>query len=86
MDEFADTCELISKHMETAIPREEITDLANSIDINKDGQIDFNEFLECFRIVDATSRNDQMKPQNNGDFFGLTPDEDDDDFDEEEDD
>ena len=53
IDEFEDACELMSKHMGTTIPKEEIVDLAKSIDINKDGQIDFNEFLECFRIVES---------------------------------
>ncbi|ROT77890.1 hypothetical protein C7M84_003405 [Penaeus vannamei] len=48
MDEFSETCELLSRHIDVPIPKEDITDLARSIDINKDGYIDFNEFLECF--------------------------------------
>ena len=53
MEEFAEACQLMSQHMDTTIPKDEIVDLAKSIDINKDGQIDFNEFLECFRIVET---------------------------------
>nr|XP_027210409.1 serine/threonine-protein phosphatase with EF-hands 2-like [Penaeus vannamei] len=53
MDEFSETCELLSRHIDVPIPKEDITDLARSIDINKDGYIDFNEFLECFRIVES---------------------------------
>lgn len=53
MDEFSETCELLSRHIDVPIPKEDIADLARSIDINKDGYIDFNEFLECFRIVES---------------------------------
>ncbi|XP_042228027.1 serine/threonine-protein phosphatase with EF-hands 2-like [Homarus americanus] len=56
MEEFKETCELLSRHIEVPISTQEITDLARSIDINKDGYIDFNEFLECFRIVESTRR------------------------------
>ncbi|XP_063585742.1 serine/threonine-protein phosphatase with EF-hands 2-like [Penaeus indicus] len=53
MDEFSETCELLSRHIDVPIPKDDIADLARSIDINKDGYIDFNEFLECFRIVES---------------------------------
>nr|XP_045581215.1 serine/threonine-protein phosphatase with EF-hands 2-like [Procambarus clarkii] len=56
MDEFSETCELLSRHIDVPIPKQEIADLARSIDINKDGYIDFNEFLECFRIVESSKR------------------------------
>nr|XP_045623056.1 serine/threonine-protein phosphatase with EF-hands 2-like [Procambarus clarkii] len=56
MEEFSETCELLSRHIDVSISKQEIADLARSIDINKDGSIDFNEFLECFRIVESSRR------------------------------
>ncbi|XP_071504182.1 serine/threonine-protein phosphatase with EF-hands 2-like [Diadema antillarum] len=53
MDEFQDACQLLSKHIGSNIPPETVKDMAQSIDINKDGNIDFNEFLEAFRLTDT---------------------------------
>ena len=50
-DEFKHACGLLERH--ASLPTEQIADLAASMDINKDGKIDFNEFLECFRIVET---------------------------------
>ncbi|KAG7162043.1 Serine/threonine-protein phosphatase with EF-hands pef-1-like [Homarus americanus] len=78
MEEFSETCELLSRHIDVPIPKNDIIDLARSIDINKDGYIDFNEFLECFRIVEST--------RTNADDDDNDDDDDDDDDDEDDDD
>lgn len=80
MDEFTEACDLISKHMDTTIPRDEMVDLAKSIDINKDGKIDFNEFLECFRIVDTAAQGPRLTNSGYG-FHNDDEDEDEDDSD-----
>lgn len=52
MDEFEECCRLLNEHTNSNIPLDSIEDLAKSIDMDKDGNIDFNEFLEAFRLVD----------------------------------
>ncbi|XP_076047339.1 serine/threonine-protein phosphatase with EF-hands pef-1-like [Oratosquilla oratoria] len=59
MEEFSEACSLLSQHTDDPMPKEEIIDLARSIDLNKDGFIDFNEFLECFRIVDTLHKDEE---------------------------
>ncbi|XP_032079929.1 serine/threonine-protein phosphatase with EF-hands 2 isoform X2 [Thamnophis elegans] len=55
LDEFQQIWKLFSSHMNIDISDENICDLARSIDFNKDGKIDFNEFLEAFRLVKQTT-------------------------------
>ncbi|XP_071600248.1 serine/threonine-protein phosphatase with EF-hands 2 [Heliangelus exortis] len=50
-DEFHQTWKLFSSHMNSDLREDGINDLVRSIDFNKDGNIDFNEFLEAFRLV-----------------------------------
>ncbi|KAH9496021.1 peflin or Penta-EF hand domain-containing protein 1 [Bulinus truncatus] len=52
MTEFTEACQLLVKHANLTLTQNQIRDIATSLDLNKDGQIDFNEFLEAFRIVD----------------------------------
>lgn len=54
MNEFEDACELLAQHLDSPIAPQHVKDLAKSIDINHDGVIDFNEFLEAFRLVDRS--------------------------------
>uniref|UniRef100_H3CVT9 Serine/threonine-protein phosphatase with EF-hands n=1 Tax=Tetraodon nigroviridis TaxID=99883 RepID=H3CVT9_TETNG len=51
IEEFRHTWHLFSAHLGVKIDNRAIDDLARSIDFNKDGNIDFNEFLEAFRVV-----------------------------------
>ncbi|XP_013389540.1 serine/threonine-protein phosphatase with EF-hands 2 isoform X2 [Lingula anatina] len=59
MQEFEDACDILSRHIGHEISKEQVVDLARCLDINKDGQIDFNEFLEAFRLVDQRPRTDE---------------------------
>ncbi|XP_042792107.1 serine/threonine-protein phosphatase with EF-hands 2 isoform X2 [Panthera leo] len=54
LDEFRHTWKLFSSHMNINIRDDCICDLARSIDFNKDGHIDINEFLEAFRLVEQS--------------------------------
>ncbi|KAM9820115.1 serine/threonine-protein phosphatase with EF-hands 2 [Neosynchiropus ocellatus] len=56
LEEFRQTWKLLSAHLKTEISDEAIAHLAQSIDFNKDGSIDINEFMEAFRLVDIPSR------------------------------
>ncbi|KAM8977105.1 serine/threonine-protein phosphatase with EF-hands 1 [Pelodytes ibericus] len=51
IEEFRQTWKLFSSHLHIDIDDATIDDLAHSIDSNKDGSIDFHEFLEAFRVV-----------------------------------
>ncbi|KAM8827715.1 serine/threonine-protein phosphatase with EF-hands 2 [Spinachia spinachia] len=53
--EFCQTWKLLSSHLKTEISDKAIADLARSIDFNKDGSIDINEFMEAFRLVDVSA-------------------------------
>ncbi|KAL4230675.1 PPP5 TPR repeat region [Mactra antiquata] len=52
MQEFQDALVILIKQLDIKIKETDIADIARSIDLNNDGLIDFNEFLEAFRIVD----------------------------------
>lgn len=54
-EEFLQTWKLLSSHLKLEISDKAISDLAQSIDFNKDGSIDINEFMEAFRLVDLSS-------------------------------
>uniref|UniRef100_A0A673B1B9 Serine/threonine-protein phosphatase with EF-hands 1 n=1 Tax=Sphaeramia orbicularis TaxID=375764 RepID=A0A673B1B9_9TELE len=55
LEEFRQTWKLLSSHLKMDISDKAITDLAHSIDFNKDGSIDINEFMEAFRLVDLSA-------------------------------
>lgn len=59
IEEFRHTWRLFSAHLGVDIDNRAIDDLARSIDFNKDGSIDFTEFLEAFRVVHKLDSRDQ---------------------------
>uniref|UniRef100_A0A3Q2D465 Serine/threonine-protein phosphatase with EF-hands n=1 Tax=Cyprinodon variegatus TaxID=28743 RepID=A0A3Q2D465_CYPVA len=54
-EEFRQTWKLLSSHLKMEISDKAIADLAQSMDFNKDGSIDINEFMEAFRLVDLST-------------------------------
>ncbi|NXY84508.1 PPE1 phosphatase, partial [Alcedo cyanopectus] len=51
LEEFGQTWKLFTSHLGIDVCDESIDKLVLSIDYNKDGHIDFNEFLEAFHVV-----------------------------------
>lgn len=54
MDEFAEACELLQKHLPEHDTKEQLLDICKLMDINKDGLVDLNEFLETFRLCEQS--------------------------------
>ncbi|KAK9401983.1 serine/threonine-protein phosphatase with EF-hands 1 [Crotalus adamanteus] len=50
-DEFRQTWKLFNAHVKNDVSDESIDSLVRTMDFNKDGSIDFNEFLEAFHVV-----------------------------------
>ncbi|XP_074843905.1 serine/threonine-protein phosphatase with EF-hands 1 [Carettochelys insculpta] len=50
-EEFRQIWKLFNSHLKIDVDDKSIDRLAHSIDFNKDGSIDFNEFLEAFHVV-----------------------------------
>ncbi|XP_043090210.1 serine/threonine-protein phosphatase with EF-hands 2-like isoform X2 [Puntigrus tetrazona] len=61
-EEFRQTWKLLSSHLQTDISDKAISDLAESIDFNKDGSIDINEFMEAFRLVEHSRAEMEAPP------------------------
>lgn len=57
MDEFAEACELLRKHLPEHDTKEQLMDMCKLMDINKDGLVDLNEFLETFRLCEQAKGN-----------------------------
>nr|XP_007989372.1 serine/threonine-protein phosphatase with EF-hands 1 isoform X1 [Chlorocebus sabaeus]XP_007989378.1 serine/threonine-protein phosphatase with EF-hands 1 isoform X1 [Chlorocebus sabaeus] len=60
MEEFRAMWKLFSAHYNVLIDDSQVNKLANLMDLNKDGSIDFNEFLKAFYVVHRYE--DLMKP------------------------
>ena len=69
IEEFEEVIHLLTKQQDLNIPTNQVKDIARSIDLNNDGKIDFNEFLEAFRIVDQFGKEHCSKE----DYNRVTP-------------
>ncbi|NXD70177.1 PPE1 phosphatase, partial [Eolophus roseicapillus] len=56
LEEFRHTWELFTSHLGIGVTDESLDKLVLCIDYNKDGYIDFNEFLEAFHVVHRLER------------------------------
>ncbi|XP_058834383.1 serine/threonine-protein phosphatase rdgC isoform X2 [Topomyia yanbarensis] len=52
LEEFGEACELLKKHFPHNT-HEQLLDMCKMMDINKDGLVDLNEFLETFRLCES---------------------------------
>lgn len=53
LDEFDEACELLRQHFPYET-HEQLMEMCRMMDINKDGLVDLNEFLEAFRLCEST--------------------------------
>lgn len=51
MSEFENCCSTLEKVTGVPFPSNAIKDMAVAMDVNNDGKICFNEFLESFRLT-----------------------------------
>ena len=51
MEEFRSMWKLFTSYYSVCIDDSQIDELAERMDLNKDGSIDFNEFLKAFYVV-----------------------------------
>ncbi|TMW50216.1 hypothetical protein DOY81_004717 [Sarcophaga bullata] len=59
LSEFSDACDLLEKHLPGTNTREQLLDMCRMMDLNKDGLVDLNEFLEAFRLCEQ-AKNEQI--------------------------
>ncbi|XP_010594134.2 serine/threonine-protein phosphatase with EF-hands 1 [Loxodonta africana] len=63
MEEFRAMWKLFKKHYGVPVDDSQVDELANKMDLNKDGSIDFNEFLKAFHVVhkfDTSHKSDKL--------------------------
>lgn len=58
--------------MPNPITQEQLVDICKLMDMNKDGLVDLNEFLETFRMVDPEQRGKYTKPEEKSPVFNVT--------------
>lgn len=70
LDEFAEACELLHKHLPEHDTKEQLMEMCKLMDINKDGLVDLNEFLETFRLCEQAKGNCSNFSTTNGNING----------------
>lgn len=56
LEEFGEACDLLEHHLPGTDTREQLLEMCKMMDINKDGSVDINEFLEAFRLCEQARR------------------------------
>ncbi|XP_034133338.1 serine/threonine-protein phosphatase rdgC isoform X1 [Drosophila guanche] len=59
LDEFETAIDLLTAHMPGDYSKEEMLEKCRMMDLNGDGKVDLNEFLEAFRLSDVQRRQQQ---------------------------
>ncbi|KRT80131.1 HLH domain-containing protein [Oryctes borbonicus] len=61
LEEFSEACNLIREHIPNPLTQEQLLDMCKMMDMNKDGLVDLNEFLETFRMVDPEQKGKEAR-------------------------
>ncbi|XP_050671394.1 serine/threonine-protein phosphatase rdgC [Leptidea sinapis] len=61
LEEFSEACQLIGKYMPNPLTQEQLVDICRLMDINKDGLVDLNEFLESFRLAEKNLHEEELQ-------------------------
>ncbi|CAD7081267.1 unnamed protein product [Hermetia illucens] len=79
LEEFSDACNLLRKHLPEHDTQEQLLEICKMMDINKDGLVDLNEFLETFRLCEQAKGSFEnamtASPKQNGEIVGGTENE-----------
>lgn len=59
LEEFSEACQLLGKYMPNPMTQEQLVDICRLMDINKDGLVDLNEFLESFRLAEKSLQEEE---------------------------
>ncbi|XP_012155630.1 serine/threonine-protein phosphatase rdgC isoform X3 [Ceratitis capitata] len=59
LEEFGEAIDLLRQYMPSAGTKAELLHMCQMMDINKDGFVDLNEFLEAFRLCDQARKHTQ---------------------------
>ncbi|KAG4066467.1 hypothetical protein HA402_007103 [Bradysia odoriphaga] len=81
LDEFGEACELLKRHLPEHDTKENLLEMCKLMDINKDGLVDLNEFLETFRLCEQAKGNYCKPTENSNHLTKQATEEDEEDLD-----